>query len=210
VRRAFFTPAVTVAFVSTLLLLSIVGWSAGWVAAGNELERQGHVDPTTSAQPTKAPTSSPSPVRSSAPTSPKQSNTPTATPSRPDQFAMPNLVNQNFQLARAAAREKKLGVNVSFNEPSSKADGMVARTFPDAGVFVWPGVTIQLYVAGPAPEVLVPQVVDKPCGEGKDAILEAGLKIQAYPSGERGNVTKVEPVPGTKLKWNDEVKLFCS
>ena len=200
----------TAAFVTTLLVLGIVGWSAGWVAAGNELEQQGHIDPTTTTQATKSATSSPTPMRSSASPSPTKSPTPDTTPSRADQFAMPNFVGQHFVSARGTARAMKLGVDVSFNEPSNRRDGFVARTTPVEGVFVWPGVTVHLHVAGPPPKVLVPEIVGKPCGEAKDAILEAGLKIQAYPSGEKGNVTKVEPGAGSTLNWNDPVKLFCS
>lgn len=199
----------TAAFVSTLLLLGIVGWSAGWVAAGNDLERQGHVDASASVPVPKPTTPSPTPVRSSASPSPTNPASPT-TPSRPDQFAMPNLINMDFLVARALAMEKRLGVAVMFNEPSSRPNGNVVKTLPEPGVWVWPGVTIKLLVAGPPPKVSVPDIVGRPCGEGKDAVLDVGLKIQGYPSGERGNVVKVEPGPGTTLSWNDEVKLYCA
>lgn len=197
----------TAAFVSTLLLLGIVGWSAGWVAAGSELERQGQIDPTTTTQASKPPTSSPTP-RPTA--SPATVETPTGTPSREGQFDMPDLVNKDFRVARLEARSKKLGVNVVFNERSIRANGTVVSTNPVAGVLVFPGVTITLRVAGPAPRVYVPEIVGKPCGEGRDAVLEAGLKIKEYPSGEKGNVTKVEPAPGEPLFWNGEVRIFCA
>lgn len=196
------------AFLSTLLLLGIVGFFAGYVAAGSELERQGQIDPTTTTQAPKSPTPSPSPARPSP--SPSPSATPDETPTRADAFDMPDLVNKNFRDARNDAISRKLGVNVVFNEHSIRANGTVVRTNPIAGFKVFPGLTIQLYVVGPPPRVLVPQIVGKPCGEGKDGVLDAGLKISAYPSGERGNVTKVEPTPGTLLSWNDSVKIFCA
>jgi serine/threonine-protein kinase len=199
---------VSAAFVSTLLLLGIVGFFAGFVAAGSELERQGQIDPTTTAQAPKSPTPSPSPARPTP--SPSLSPTPDVTATRADAFDMPDLVNKNFRDARNDAIGRKLGVNVVFNERSIRANGTVVRTNPAAGVQVFPGLTIQLYVAGPPPRVLVPDIVGKTCGEGKDGILDAGLKIGAYPSGEKGNVTKVEPAPGTLLSWNDSVKIFCA
>lgn len=191
---------------STLLLLGIVGWSAGWVAAGSEIERQGQIDPTTTTQAPKPPTSSPTPSRPAASPTPV---TPTVTSSREGQFDMPDLVGKDFRVARLEARAKKLGVNVVFNERSLRANGTVVSTNPVSGILVFPGVTITLRVAGPPPRVFVPDIVGKPCGEGRDAVLEAGLRIKEYPSGEKGNVTKVEPAPGAPALWNDEVRIFC-
>jgi hypothetical protein len=200
---------VTAAFVSTLLLLGIVGWSAGWVAAGSEIERKGQIDPTATTQAPKPPTSSPTPSRPAASPTPVDTSSPTVTPSREGQFEMPDLVGKDFRVARLEARAKKLGVNVVFNERSLRANGMVVSTNPVAGILVFPGVTITLRVAGPPPRVFVPDIVGKSCAEGRDAVLEAGLKIKEYPSGEKGNVTKVEPAPGAAVVWNDEVKIFC-
>ena len=197
----------TAAFVSTLLILGIVGFFAGYVAAGSELEKQAQIDTTASPLVSKSPMPSPSPARPT--TSPTPA--PTGTPTRADAFDMPDLVNKNFRDARNEAVSRKLGVNVVFNERALlKSAGTVVRTNPEPGVAVWPGVTIQLYVVGPPPKVQVPAIIGKPCHEGKDAVLEAGLKISGYPSGERGNVNNVEPGPGTTLNWNDAVKIFCS
>lgn len=199
----------TAAFVSTLLLLGIVGWSAGWVAAGSAIERQGQTDPTTTAQASEPPTSSPTPSRPTASPTPAETGTPTLTPSREGQFEMPDLTGKDFRVARLEARAKKLGVNVTFNERSLRASGTVVSTNPVAGMLVFPGVTITLRVAGPPPRVYIPDIVGKTCAEGREAVLEIGLKIKEYPSGEKGNVTKVEPGPGSAAVWNDEVKIFC-
>jgi hypothetical protein len=201
---------VTAAFVSTLLLLGIVGWSAGWVAAGSELENKGQIDPTTTTQASKPAATSPTPARPTPSPSPTANSSPAATPTRADQFEMPNLVNKDFRAARVTAREKKLGVDVVFNEPSRKADGFVEKTVPEAGYYVFPGLTIHLHVAGPAPAVFVPDIMDKPCEDAKNMVLDAGLKITAYPSGERGKVKNSEPASGAAAHWNDGVKLYCS
>lgn len=198
----------TTAFVSTLLLLGIVGFSSGWVAAGSQMD--GQVDPTATSQLPKPPTPSPTPVRTTTAPSPSRDLTPTGTPSHADQFEMPNLVNKKFQDARREAIAKKLGVNVVFGERALlKSDGTVVETKPPAGTFVRPGWTIQLHVVGPAPEVLVPAIIGMSCEEGKDAVLEAGLKISGYPRGSRGKVTNVEPAPGSTLSWNDPVAISC-
>ena len=197
----------TAAFLSTLLILGIVGFFAGYVAAGSELERQAHTDPSASPSASK-PSPSASPVRPSP--TPVDTGTPTGTPTRADAFDMPDLVNKNFRDARNDALGRKLGVNLVFNERSIRADGTVVRTNPVAGFKVFPGLTIQLYVAGPPPVTTVPEVLDKPCDEAKTMILDAGFKITSYPSGERGKVKQTEPAPGTAGRWNDGVKIFCA
>ena len=154
-----------------------------------------------------APSPSPSP-------SPSTSLSPSPSPSpsvarRADAFEMPDLVNKEFRTARIEALSRKLGVNVVFNERSGKANGTVVRTNPAAGVLIFPGLTILLYVVGPPPTVSVPQVVGLLCDEAKIRILDAGLKISAYPSGTRGTLTQVEPSAGTTLNWNDSVSLHC-
>jgi PASTA domain len=207
VRRGLSTPAATAAFVSTLLLLGIVGFSAGFVAAGSDLEKQARTETTTSPQASKSPTPSPPPAR---PTSSPTPVNPTGTPSRPDQFAMPSLVNKDFRVARLQAIALKLGVNVKFNEPSDKRDGTVVMTNPEAGTYVWPSVTIHLHVAGGPPPVTIPPVVGASCEDGKDRVLEAGLLIGGYPAGNKGKVTRTDPVPGTAAKWNDPVKIYCA
>jgi hypothetical protein len=197
VRRGF-SPAATAAFFTTLLVLAVVGWSIGWLAAGTDLAgQQTSTTPTatpshTSSEPTRPPTTSPS-----------------ASPSN-NAFGMPNLVGKKFKLARQQAFDLKLGVTIHFDEPKNLPAGTVARTFPEDTVLVRPGFQVILYVTGPAPKVTVPLLTGKTCTEGKDALIDVGLRIDSYPSGDKGRVVKTDPLALSELTWNDPVKVYCT
>lgn len=196
-----FSPGATAAFVTTLVVLGLVGWSIGWLAAGTDLKSQGDADRTPSASPT--PSRSPSKAPSPTPL-------PTGTPTRTDYFAMPNLVGKKFRDARQDAIKLKLGVTVEFDEPSGRPAGTVVKTFPEEKFWVWPGLQIILYVAGPAPKVAVPAVAGKTCEEGKDELVLAGLRIESYPTGNKGKVVKTDPAALTQVTWNEQVKVYCA
>jgi beta-lactam-binding protein with PASTA domain len=54
-------------------------------------------------------------------------------------------------------------------------------------------------------------VIDKPCVTGKNELLAVGLLIGPYPDRKNdGVVTKTDPAPGTKVKWNDSVQITCT
>lgn len=185
------------AFLTTLLVLAVVGWSIGWLAAGTDLA--GHnIDPSTPA----------STATTHAPRSASPSPTPSASLSNAA-FAMPNLLGMKFRTARQKAFDLRLGVTIHFDEPGKFQPGTVARTSPLDSVLVRPGYTIVLYVTGPAPKVTVPDVVGKSCGDGKDALIDAGLRIDSYPSGDKGTVVKIDPPASTERTWNDGMLVYC-
>lgn len=192
--RRGYSPAAIAAFLTTLLVLAVVGWSIGWLAAGTDLAgQQTPVSSSPSNRPAaRATTSSPSP-----------SVSPTA-------FGMPKLVGMKFREARQKAFDLKLGVTIRFNESGAYPAGTVAKTSPADGVLVKAGLTIILYVTGAPPKVTVPDIAGKTCNEGKDLLLEAGLLIKEYPTGDKGRVVKTEPSALTELKWNDQVQVYCS
>ncbi len=185
------------AFLTTLLVLAVVGWSIGWLAAGTDLA--GHeLDPS-------VPASTPSTHSPSvAPASP----TPSASLSNAA-FGMPNLVGMKFRLARQKAFDLRLGVTIHFDEPGKFPPGTVARTSPLDSVLVRAGYTIVLFVTGPAPKVTIPDITGKSCGDGKDALVGAGLRIDSYPSGDKGTVVKTDPPGSTEATWNDAVTVYC-
>ena len=203
------SPATTATFAATLLVLAVVGWSVGWLAADGEGKAQGLGDPSPSVAVSSAPPPPPSPTPDA---SPDQTPPPTATPepTRSNTFAMPDLRGQHFIAARKEATSRKLGVNVRFDAEGRGEDGTVVATNPEPDLYVWPGLTITLYVKGPAPDVEVPELIGQPCGQAKDMLVDRGLTIHSYPSGEEGNVYKTDPVAGTRLKWNGRVMLYCS
>jgi hypothetical protein len=203
VKRGF-SPAATAAFVTTLVVLGLVGWSIGWLAAGTELA---------SGEPTKTPSATSAPSRVPSPTpSRTASPSPSASvnPQRTDAFAMPDLVGKKFQEARLQAFDLKLGVTVKFDEPANgKPAGTVMKTVPEAKEFVWRGLTIVLHVAGPPTKLSVPVLAGKTCAEGKDTLVLAGFRV-TYPTQDKGIVVKSEPPAFTEKVWNDEVKLYCA
>jgi len=197
--------ATAATFGATLVVLGIVGWTAGWLAAGPGEQDLGQGQPSHSPSVVTSPTPKPSLSPTLKPTS-----TPSPAPLRTDAFPMPDLIGEHFQKARQEAASLRLGVEVRFGEPANRPDGTVVRTDPDPKDLVYPGLTIFLYVAGEAPVVEVPDLTGQPCHEGKDALIQAGLKIDSYPSGEKGLVQWTDPPAGTRVKWNDRVKLFCA
>ncbi len=200
-----FSPAATAAFVTTLVVLGLVGWSIGWLAADTELA---------GGEPTKGPTATAVPSRTPTPAvsrTPTPAASATATPRRTDAFAMPELVGRKFLEARQDAFKLKLGVEVRFNEPADgKPAGTVMRTNPRAKDFVYPGLTIFLYVSGPPPKVTVPVLAGKTCEEAKDVLVQLGLRVGSYPGGPNGKVVKTEPPALKELVWNDPVDIHCA
>jgi hypothetical protein len=203
VKRGF-SPAATAAFVTTLVVLGLVGWSIGWLAAGTELA---------SGEPTSTPSATGAPTRSLTPSRvPSAAPTPSAsvTPHRTDAFAMPDLVGKKFLEARQEAFDLKLGVTVKFDEPGNgKPNGTVMRTTPEPKEFVWRGLTIVLHVSGPPIKISVPVLAGKTCTEGKDILVQTGFRV-TYPTQDKGHVVKSEPPAFTEGVWNDEVKLYCA
>jgi hypothetical protein len=202
VKRGF-SPAATAAFVTTLVVLGLVGWSIGWLAAGAELA---------SGEPTKAPTATSSPTRPPSPSVSPSRTPPTASPNpqRTDAFAMPNLVGKKFEEARQEAFDLKLGVTVKFNAPANgKPAGTVMSTTPETKVDVWPGLTIVLHVAGQPVKISVPLLVGKTCNEGKDILIQKGFRV-TYATQNKGNVINSDPPAFTEMLWNDEVELNCA
>jgi beta-lactam-binding protein with PASTA domain len=186
------------AFLTTLLVLAVVGWSVGWLAASADSpvqETDASAKPSTPANRLSA---SPRPASAS----------PSASPTA---FGMPRLVGKTFRQARQQAFDLKLTVVIHFGEPAKNLPpGTVARTAPEETVLIRPGFQIVLYVTGPAPKVTVPMLAGKTCGEGTDALIQAGLKPHDYPSGDRGKVVKTDPPALMELTWDDPVDVYCA
>ncbi|MFI2708721.1 PASTA domain-containing protein [Micromonospora sp. NPDC018662] len=183
------------------VLLAVIGASGGWILAG-EPDR-----PTASSE-----AASPPAVPSSVPTgaSPTAGRTgedrPTGTRSRtPAGLTVPELVGTDFVRARQELRDRRLGWRLVFGSGSGRA---VERTSPGPGAPVRRGVTVTVWVAGPAPEVTVPDVGAESCSDAADELVEAGL-YPRYRTGRQGPVTGQDPVAGGLAHWNDQVSLTC-
>jgi len=193
-------PGVVGAIVVAVLVLAVVGATAGYFAAGEPRNTAGGTDPTSPT--TSAPTTTP-PITTDTPTAGPTAGSP-GTPG----FALPNLVGQDFQDARRKVRELGLGWRLVFRD--SGDDKTVGSTVPGPGIQVRRGVTVTLYVRGKAPEATIPGVVGLPCNQAAGIIVDQGLYPQ-YPTGRAGVVQKQEPEAGggTTVQWNDQVKIYC-
>jgi PASTA domain len=183
----------TVALIASLVLLLGL---AGAIFGINAAKR---TDSTTN-----LPQSFPSTTALSTP-----SPTPSASPSpTPGVFGLPNVVGLDFQAARKTLIDLKLGVSLIF-EDTAEGDSTVRVTAPAPGTPVRRGITVKIYVKGPAPKATVPGVTGLPCSQAASLIVEHGL-FPDYQTGRTGVVTQQSPESGdSELRWNDKVKIWC-
>jgi hypothetical protein len=184
-----------VSLVATLVLLLGLGGAVAGIHYGNKVNAGRTGQPTTLPQGMTSRT--PVPDRTTAP--------PTTAPGS---FALPDVTGSDFEAARIQLRGLKLGVALVFEGTSG--NHKVRATDPAPGASVKSGITVKLFVPGPAPEATVPGVAGLPCGQAADIIVEQGLFPQ-YPTGRQGVVLSQDPVPppAPPLHWNDSVKIFC-
>ncbi|MFI7430336.1 PASTA domain-containing protein [Micromonospora sp. NPDC049836] len=182
-----------------VVLLAMVGASGGWLLAGKP-------DRVAAPVTTGGPSSGPSSV---APTGAPQTSPvePPTTPrtTAPVGLTVPEVVGTDFEAARRQLRDRKLGWQIVFGTGAGRS---VQRTSPAPGTPVRRGVTVTLWVSGPAPAVAVPDVVAEDCDDAADDLVEAGL-YPRYRTGRRGPVTAQEPAGGAAAHWNDPVGLSC-
>ncbi|MCI4063489.1 PASTA domain-containing protein [Micromonospora sp. R77] len=186
--------------VATVLLV-VIGASGGWVLAGSDdgapPDRPVAAATTDAATPpTDEPTSS-SP-RTSGPA-------PRTTAPSSAGLTVPEVVGTDFESARERLREHKLGWRLVFGTGTGQD---VTRSSPAPGTPVRKGVTVTLWVAGPAPAVDVPELTGDDCGDAADDLVEAGL-YPRYATGRSGKVSAQEPAAGTAARWNDPVSISC-
>ena len=182
-----------------VVLLALVGAGGGWLLAG---------EPDRAAAPA-ATTGTPSAPSSAPPTTaPRTSPAERPTWSRttaPAGLTVPEVVGTDFVAARQQLRDRKLGWQLVFGTGTGRS---VERTSPAPGTPVRRGVTVTLWVSGPAPAVPVPDVVGANCDDAADDLVDAGL-YPRYRTGHRGPVTAQEPAGGAAAHWNDPVGLSC-
>jgi hypothetical protein len=181
------------------VLLAVIGASGGWILAG---EPDGPTPPPAAA-PTAPTVDATTPTAASPSTGDdRPTGTRTTTPAG---LTVPQLVGTDFVQARRELRDRKLGWRLVFGSGSGRA---VKRTSPAPGTPVKRGVTVTLWVAGPAPAVAVPDLLAQGCADAADDLVAAGL-YPRYRTGRQGPVTAQDPVPGSAARWNDPVTLTC-
>ncbi len=164
-----------------VVALALLGFGVGWLAF-----RGG----------TPAVSSTPTPAVSSTP----------AGSLGPGQLA--DYRGADFAVVRAALRDRQVGVRLFFGSGADNA--AVLRTDPVAGTRVTRGMTIKVYVTGPAPLLPLPSVVGQQCNVGGKVLADAGVYPQ-YPTGRIGLVVSTEPATSAAtVHWNDTVKVLCA
>ncbi|TDC28539.1 PASTA domain-containing protein, partial [Micromonospora sp. KC213] len=119
---------------------------------------------------------------------------------------VPDVVGADFEKARDELRDRKLGWRFIFGTGNGRE---VVRTVPAADAPVTRGTTVQVYVAGPAPQVEVPDLDDEDCADVAKELGELGL-YPRYPSGRAGTVSAQDPLAGATARWNDQVSVTCT
>jgi hypothetical protein len=194
-----------VAMIATLVLLLGLGGALFGIYVSNVNAHAAALDSSPTPQEQSVVTPSPTPTPTPSPTpSPTPTATPSPTPS--DAFALPKLEGLNFQDARSAVRDLKLGWLLKFEGTTN--DPTVRDSSPAAGTLVTKGTTVTIFVKGAAPLAVVPVITGKPCATAADLIVDAGL-YPDYKTSARTGVVQSAP-PQTGLKWNDKMALTCS
>ncbi|QLQ38623.2 PASTA domain-containing protein [Micromonospora robiginosa] len=187
-------------------LLAVIGASVGWVLAGDPDRStvSPEATPPPAALPSRSSQVTPSQV---APTTGRSAeDRPTGSRSTtPAGLTVPELVGTDFEQARRELRDRRLGWRLVFGSGSGRA---VERTSPSPGAPVRRGVTVTVWVAGPAPAVTVPDLGGQSCSDAVDELVEAGL-YPRYRTGRQGPVGGQDPVAGGTARWNDQVTLTC-
>lgn len=199
-RRAALVAGAAVATV----VLATVGAVSGWVLAGGSGDDSAGLPTATDTGSTwpAAPTRTggePTPAVSR--TSPRKKTAPPA-----GQLVVPDLVGLDFAEAREELRRRDLGWRLVFR--GTGGGRAVEGTDPPADQTVRAGVTVRVMVAGAAPPASVPDVIGDPCSKAASRLVDEGL-YPDYPGGRAGQVLRQEPDPGTELRWNDRVRIYC-
>ncbi|MFI0791969.1 PASTA domain-containing protein [Micromonospora rubida] len=183
-----------------VVLLAAVGATGGWLLADEDAPPSGrNADAGATVPATPSETPSPT-VRTTAPSAPRTS---ASTPS--GGLTVPPVLGTDFEDARDELRDLHLGWRLVFGTGSGRD---VRSADPPVGSAVRRGTTVALYVAGPAPEVSVPDLLDDDCSDAADDLVEEGL-YPRYRTGRTGIVTAQDPEPDSTAYWNDPVTLTC-
>ncbi|PWR09459.1 penicillin-binding protein [Micromonospora acroterricola] len=185
------------------VLLAAVGATGGWLLAGGD--EAPPTDPLAVATATDTPTGrATAPRPSSGRTTPSAPRT-SATATKGTGLTVPPVVGSDFEEARDALREQRLGWRLVFGTGTGRT---VESTSPAVGTPVTRGTTVQLRVAGPPPAAEVPDVVGDDCASAADDLVDEGL-YPRYRSGRSGKVSRQEPAEDGSARWNDEVSIWC-
>ncbi|SBT44837.1 Stk1 family PASTA domain-containing Ser/Thr kinase [Micromonospora auratinigra] len=132
----------------------------------------------------------------------------------PEQLPVPDVVGQDFELARTQLTDAKL---VPVKGPSRYDDqlpaGVVLATDPKVGTVVRPGAKVTLVLSKGRAPVTVPNLVGKNVNEARGILAGLGLKpVESYKDSDKpkDEVLGQSPADGAGVEKGAEVKLELS
>jgi serine/threonine-protein kinase len=129
-----------------------------------------------------------------------------------EQVAVPDVVGEDRDDARARLEDADLVVNVDEQESADQDPGTVLRQDPAPGTKVAKGDTVTLIVAKEPSEVEVPDVRGAAVNDALDALTEAGFRprqktVLVETADEDGFVVDQDPAPGERRKKGSRVTI---
>ncbi len=134
----------------------------------------------------------------------------------PEQFAVPDVVGKEFELAATDLTEAGLKVvKGSASYHNSLPEGMVVATDPKAGAEVKPGHEVTVTLSKGRAPISVPNLVGKPLDEARSILNQLGLVLAEPPMVKESDKPKNEvigqsPADGDGVEKGTEVSLEVS
>ncbi|MEV4377499.1 Stk1 family PASTA domain-containing Ser/Thr kinase [Streptosporangium sp. NPDC049644] len=127
-----------------------------------------------------------------------------------EKVEVPSVLNMTVEDAKATLKEAGFEVSLQ-SKPSSRKQGIVFETLPEAGKKANKGSTVRIYV--PKEAVEVPSVVNLTVGDAKNMLKEAGFKwkVVEQPSDlPKDTVLSQSPEAGGKYQPGTTITLIVS
>lgn len=191
------------AFVAGFVALAAIGAGIGW-----SVTDVGNPTTTSSSSPPVSPSTTP-------PTSPSVTTTSPTTPTGSVLLDYAKL-ETDFRTARSDLLSQRVGVVLVFDQapPPDGKQSVVVALSPPAGTRLHPGLTVHLYISGPAPALPVPAIpaAKTKCSAWGSQLVAAGFTVAYDPTGSRSQyLWKESPdQTDTTTVWNQLITLSCN
>lgn len=130
------------------------------------------------------------------------------------EVAVPNVVGQTAEQAKAMLEDKKLRVQISQNYSSDVQEGIVISQTPEAGTNVKEDRMITIYVSKGAEKISAPDVTGLSKDDAEAQLSKVGLRLglvtQEFSDKPIGTVLRQNPPAGEKIDKGKSVDLVIS
>ena len=132
----------------------------------------------------------------------------------PTPVQVPDVAGKTQDAATGILQQAGFTVNVTQQNSSTVAQGLVIGTNPPAGTTVGKGSAVQLIVSSGKQQVQIPSLVNESPGAAGQALGQLGLNVQqqSEPSSsvQAGLVTRTDPPAGATVPVGSTVTVFVS